>query len=83
MQTPPLPLSNRTALVTGASSGLGARFAAVLAAAGARTILTGRRTDLLERHAEVIAVSSRLRTHIAVGAKDRTGDTGRPRTSQL
>lgn len=40
-------LSGRTAFITGASSGLGARFAAVLSAAGAKIALTGRRGDRL------------------------------------
>ncbi|MGI9005448.1 MAG: SDR family NAD(P)-dependent oxidoreductase [Streptosporangiaceae bacterium] len=40
-------LENRIALVTGASAGLGARFARVLQAAGAHVIVTGRRADPL------------------------------------
>src|SRR5580765_3544899 len=49
----PLPnasfdLSNQTALVTGASSGLGLRFAKTLAAAGAKVALAARRVDRLE-----------------------------------
>jgi NAD(P)-dependent dehydrogenase (short-subunit alcohol dehydrogenase family) len=42
----------RVALVTGASSGLGARFARVLDAAGARVVLTGRRRERLEEVAD-------------------------------
>ena len=38
-------LSGHTALITGASSGLGARFAHVLAAAGARVVIAARRTE--------------------------------------
>jgi len=41
-------LSGRTALVTGASSGLGVRFATVLAQAGANVVLAARRLDRLE-----------------------------------
>ncbi|MFA5677819.1 MAG: SDR family NAD(P)-dependent oxidoreductase [Pseudomonas sp.] len=41
-------LSGKTALVTGASSGLGAHFARTLAAAGARVVVTARRTERLE-----------------------------------
>lgn len=43
-----LDLKGRVALVTGASSGLGARFAQVLAAAGAKVALAARRLDKLE-----------------------------------
>jgi NAD(P)-dependent dehydrogenase (short-subunit alcohol dehydrogenase family) len=57
----PLPLPNvslaldgQTAFVTGATSGLGWRFARVLAASGARVAATGRRTDRLEELAEVV-----------------------------
>ena len=42
-----LPLKGKTALVTGASSGLGRHFARVLASAGARVALAARRLDRL------------------------------------
>ncbi|MEO1405874.1 MAG: SDR family oxidoreductase [Pseudomonadota bacterium] len=48
-------LSGRRALVTGASSGLGANFAKVLASAGAEVILAARRVDRLEALADSIA----------------------------
>jgi NADP-dependent 3-hydroxy acid dehydrogenase YdfG len=42
-------LDGRVALVTGASAGLGARFAKVLHAAGANVVVTARRADQLEQ----------------------------------
>jgi NAD(P)-dependent dehydrogenase (short-subunit alcohol dehydrogenase family) len=47
-------LSGHVALVTGASSGLGRRFALVLAAAGAKVAATARRIDKLEELAAEI-----------------------------
>jgi len=44
----PSDLSGRTAIVTGASSGLGAVFAEALAAAGARVVLAARRIERLD-----------------------------------
>ena len=41
----PFPLTDRTALIAGASSGFGARFAKLFAAAGASVVLGARRTD--------------------------------------
>jgi NAD(P)-dependent dehydrogenase (short-subunit alcohol dehydrogenase family) len=45
-------LGGRTVLITGASSGLGAHFARVAAAAGARVALAARRRDRVEALAE-------------------------------
>lgn len=58
----PLPnaatdLSGQVAIVTGASSGLGARFARVLAASGARVALCARRADKLAALADEIRTS--------------------------
>jgi NAD(P)-dependent dehydrogenase (short-subunit alcohol dehydrogenase family) len=47
-------LDGRVAIVTGASSGLGDRFARVLAAAGARVVGAARRADRLERLASEV-----------------------------
>ncbi len=44
---PTIDLAGKVALVTGASSGLGRRFAVLLAANGARVVATGRRMDRL------------------------------------
>ena len=41
-------LTGKTALVTGASSGLGTRFGRILAASGAKVALGARRADRLE-----------------------------------
>jgi NAD(P)-dependent dehydrogenase (short-subunit alcohol dehydrogenase family) len=61
-----IDLAGRVALVTGASSGLGAQFAKTLAKAGAAVVLAGRRIDKLKNlragieadggHAHVVAL---------------------------
>lgn len=48
-------LTGQVALVTGSTSGLGHRFSRVLAAAGATTVVTGRRTERLDELCELIA----------------------------
>jgi NAD(P)-dependent dehydrogenase (short-subunit alcohol dehydrogenase family) len=48
----PFRLDGRVAIVTGASSGLGARFARVLDAAGAKVVVVARRLERLEALAE-------------------------------
>lgn len=57
-------LTGRTALVTGASSGIGRRMAGVLAGAGCRVIVTARRADLLADltadHPGMVAVAADL-----------------------
>src|SRR5690606_29871699 len=55
-EQPQFDLTGRVALVTGASSGLGAGFAKALAAAGAKVVLAARRADkLAEQVAEITA----------------------------
>jgi NAD(P)-dependent dehydrogenase (short-subunit alcohol dehydrogenase family) len=48
LELPDFRLDGRVAIVTGASSGLGARFAAVLHGAGAQVVLAARRADRLQ-----------------------------------
>ena len=56
----PFRLDGRVAIVTGASSGLGDRFARVLSAAGARVVVAARRAERLD------ALVSELRNAVAV-----------------
>ncbi|MEU8905790.1 SDR family NAD(P)-dependent oxidoreductase [Streptomyces mirabilis] len=60
-------LHGRTAVVTGASSGLGARFAAVLAAAGATVFAAARRPDRLE---ELAGGDARIRPVVCDVSRD-------------
>ena len=71
----PLPnasndLSGRVALVTGASSGLGRRFAQVIAASGAKVAVTARRVDRLEALAEEIRSAGGAAEPIALDMRD-------------
>jgi NAD(P)-dependent dehydrogenase (short-subunit alcohol dehydrogenase family) len=54
---PRLELNGRIALVTGASSGLGARFAEVLARAGAKVVIGARRVEKLRTVEGVIVAA--------------------------
>jgi len=64
-------LTGRTALVTGASSGLGARFATTLAANGARVVLAARRTDRLLDLKESIEKAGGEAAVVALDVADR------------
>ncbi|MEM6999773.1 MAG: SDR family NAD(P)-dependent oxidoreductase [Pseudomonadota bacterium] len=71
----PLPnvsddLSGRVALVTGTTSGLGRRFAQVIAAAGAKVAVTGRRVDRLETLAQEIRDAGGVAEPIALDMQD-------------
>ncbi|WP_439815118.1 SDR family NAD(P)-dependent oxidoreductase [Zavarzinia sp. CC-PAN008] len=71
----PLPnfttdLTCQTALVTGASSGLGLRFAKVLAKSGAKVALAARRTDRLEALAAEIRAEGGTAQAFALDATD-------------
>ncbi|WP_434034153.1 SDR family NAD(P)-dependent oxidoreductase [Cupriavidus sp. a3] len=60
MQDTLLDLRGKRALVTGASGGLGAHCAQVLASRGAEVVLAARRTDALKAVAEKIGTDARL-----------------------
>jgi NAD(P)-dependent dehydrogenase (short-subunit alcohol dehydrogenase family) len=64
-------LAGKTALVTGASSGFGRHFAAVLAEAGARVALTARRLDRLQSVEAEIAGRAQIAKAIALDVTDR------------
>lgn len=63
-------LEGKTALVTGASSGLGAHFAATLAGAGAKVIIGARRLKSLDTVAKTIQSSGGNCTAIALDVTD-------------
>jgi NAD(P)-dependent dehydrogenase (short-subunit alcohol dehydrogenase family) len=71
----PLPnvsndLSGQVALVTGTTSGLGRRFAQVLAACGAKVAVTGRRVERLNELAEEIRAAGGEVEPIALDMRD-------------
>ena len=77
----PLPyvsndLTGQVAFVTGTTAGLGARFAKVLAACGAKVALTGRRVERLEALADEIRASGGTCEPIAVDMTDRESIRG-------
>src|SRR4051795_6468487 len=78
----PFRLDGRVAIVTGASSGLGARFAAVLDSAGAKVVLVARRLERLEALANELDDALTVRAppqqtaeldHVVDAAKDKSG----------
>jgi NAD(P)-dependent dehydrogenase (short-subunit alcohol dehydrogenase family) len=69
-------LSGQLAIVTGASSGLGARFAKVLAAAGASVALCARRTDRLEALVAEISASGGRAQAFAIDVADQAQCAG-------
>lgn len=63
-------LSGRVAFVTGASSGLGERFARVLASCGAKVAVAARRTDRLDALVAQITAAGGIATAIALDMRD-------------
>jgi NAD(P)-dependent dehydrogenase (short-subunit alcohol dehydrogenase family) len=66
----PLSLNGRTALVTGASSGLGRHFAMTLADAGASVALAARRIDRLEEAAGEITAKGGKAAAVVLDVSD-------------
>ena len=66
-------LKGRVALITGASSGLGERFAEVAAANGASVMLTARREDRLKEIAARIGKAGGRADYFAADATDNAG----------
>jgi NADP-dependent 3-hydroxy acid dehydrogenase YdfG len=65
------PAASRIAVVTGASSGIGAATARGLAQAGYRVVLTARRKDRIEALAEEIAAAGHSATAFQLDVTDR------------
>jgi NAD(P)-dependent dehydrogenase (short-subunit alcohol dehydrogenase family) len=69
-------LTGQTAIVTGASSGIGYRFAKVLAAAGAKVAVAGRRKDRLDALVGEIAESGGVAETLVMDVSDATSLRG-------
>ncbi|SED15664.1 SDR family NAD(P)-dependent oxidoreductase [Rhodococcus koreensis] len=63
-------LTDRVVVVTGASSGLGVAFAQAAAEAGADVVLAARRTDRLEKTAELVRAAGRQALCVAMDIVD-------------
>ncbi|WP_326709389.1 SDR family oxidoreductase [Streptomyces sp. NBC_01474] len=77
-------LEGRTAIVTGASAGLGARFAAVLAQAGATVFAAARRIDRLKELADTDARIHPVACDVATEAdRERLAETALAATGRI
>ena len=65
-----IDLTGRTALVTGASSGIGRRFATVLAASGANVVVGARRVERLQELKSEIEAAGGRALAVAMDASD-------------
>jgi len=72
MPLPALDLTNRTAVVIGATSGIGRSLAIALAQAGADVIPSGRRRDLVDAVASEIEALGRRSLRCTSDVQDRT-----------
>jgi 3-oxoacyl-[acyl-carrier protein] reductase len=72
-----LNVKGRVALISGASSGIGAGVARVLAHEGVRVAITARRADLLEKLAAEIVAGGRERPLVVAGDITDAGDIAR------
>ena len=72
----PFDLSGRTALVTGASQGLGRRFATVLAEHGAAVALAARQSDKLRELEREIAAGGGRIARVTLDVTDQTSIEG-------
>ncbi len=73
-EQPKFDLTGRVALVTGASSGLGAGFAKALAAAGAKVVLAARRADKLAEQVAAIEAAGGQAIAVSMDVTDEALD---------
>jgi gluconate 5-dehydrogenase len=78
-----MKLTNKTALVVGASRGIGLAIARELAHAGARTILAARSMDALEKEADALRSEGRQAIPMKLDIADPAGVTDLPEVDIL
>jgi uncharacterized protein len=65
---------SKTAVITGATSGLGAAYAKRLASEGYDLVLVGRRKDVITGVADNLAAKNNIKAHVVIA--DLSGDSG-------